>query len=181
MSDRPPLPSSLSSQNSRQHEDPFADRARHAQFSEPQRPFRGNDNLNMPRPFESSTSLNEFGSDRYDDDDENIEKQPLNSGEANFAGGFYPPASDLVPSFSSLCIADIFYSPIDPNSFGRPVSVASSNGTENAWRRRQTIKRGVTRKVKLTNGNFVAEYPVPTPVLSAIEARYASTGTTEFS
>ena len=57
----------------------------------------------------------------------------------------------------------------------------STNGVDTAWRRRQTIKRGVTRKVKLTNGNFIAEYPVPTPVLSAIEAKYAQTKTTEFS
>lgn len=57
----------------------------------------------------------------------------------------------------------------------------SSTGAESAWRRRQTIKRGVTRKVKLTNGNFVAEYAVPTPVFSAVEAKYAATNTTEFS
>ena len=70
---------------------------------------------------------------------------------------------------------------MDP--YSRPMSVASTstNGVDTAWRRRQTIKRGVTRKVKLTNGNFIAEYPVPTPVLSAIEAKYAQTKTTEFS
>jgi chitin synthase len=39
----------------------------------------------------------------------------------------------------------------------------------------------VTRKVKLTKGNFIAEYKVPTPVYSAIEARYSGTNTTEFS
>lgn len=57
----------------------------------------------------------------------------------------------------------------------------STNGAETAWRRRQTIKRGVTRKVKLTKGNFIAEYPVPTPVHSAIEAKYSGTSTSEFS
>ncbi len=57
----------------------------------------------------------------------------------------------------------------------------STNGIDNAWRRRQTIKRGVTRKVKLTNGNFISEYPVPTPVFSAIETKYTDTNTTEFS
>jgi chitin synthase len=61
------------------------------------------------------------------------------------------------------------------------VASTSTNGIDSAWRRRQTIKRGVTRKVKLTNGNFIAEYPVPTPVHSAIEAKYAQTKTTEFS
>lgn len=75
----------------------------------------------------------------------------------------------------------------DPNAYGdpynRPISTASSstNGVDSAWRRRQTIKRGVTRKVKLTKGNFITEYPVPTPVHSAIEPQYASTNTTEFS
>jgi Chitin synthase N-terminal. len=57
----------------------------------------------------------------------------------------------------------------------------STNGVDSAWRRRQTIKRGVTRKVKLTNGNFITEYAVPTPVYSAIEAKWSSTKTTEFS
>jgi chitin synthase len=82
-----------------------------------------------------------------------------------------------------------FSRPIDPNTYGdpyalqRPGSVVSTstNGIESAWRRRQTIKRGKTRKVKLTNGNFIAEYPVPTPVLSAMEDRWKSTNTTEFS
>jgi chitin synthase len=58
---------------------------------------------------------------------------------------------------------------------------ASTNGVESGWRHRQTIKRGVTRKVKLTNGNFIAEYPVPTPVFSAIETKWSSTKTSEFS
>ncbi len=79
------------------------------------------------------------------------------------------------------------YSPVDPTSFGdpydRPLStVSSTNGVESAWRRRQTIKRGVTRKVKLTNGNFITEYAVPSPVYSAIEGKWtAGTRTTEFS
>ena len=57
-----------------------------------------------------------------------------------------------------------------------------TNGVDSAWRRRQTIKRGVTKKVKLTNGNFITEYPVPTPVYSALEAKWtAGVKTTEFS
>jgi chitin synthase len=79
-------------------------------------------------------------------------------------------------------------SAIDPSAFGDPYSmsrpdsvVSHSTGAESAWRRRQTIKRGVTRKVKLTNGNFIAEYPVPSPVYSAVEAKYSQTNTTEFS
>ncbi|KAJ3963690.1 hypothetical protein EV361DRAFT_956727 [Lentinula raphanica] len=32
--------------------------------------------------------------------------------------------------------------------------LASTNGVDSTWRRRQTIKRGVTRKVKLTKGKL---------------------------
>jgi hypothetical protein len=74
-------------------------------------------------------------------------------------------------------------SPVDPAGYGapfeRPGSTVSSS-TDGAWRRRQTIKRGVTRKVKLTGGNFIAEYAVPTAVRNAVEPRYAATNTTEF-
>ncbi|GJJ07586.1 Chitin synthase, class 7 [Clathrus columnatus] len=62
----------------------------------------------------------------------------------------------------------------------RPPSTVSSVSTDGAWRRRQTIKRGVTRKVKLTNGNFISEYPVPSAILNAVEPKWAATNTTEF-
>lgn len=84
-------------------------------------------------------------------------------------------------------LANTIFRPPSPGAYSdpysRPMSTMSSstNGVDTAWRRRQTIKRGVTRKVKLTNGNFITEYPVPTPVHSAIEARYRQTNTTEFS
>ncbi|KAJ6519374.1 glycosyltransferase family 2 protein [Mycena sanguinolenta] len=42
-------------------------------------------------------------------------------------------------------------------------------------------RRGVTRRVKLTNGNFIAEYAVPTAVHNAIEPKYAADKSTEFS
>ncbi|GJE84976.1 glycosyltransferase family 2 protein [Phanerochaete sordida] len=117
-----------------------------------------------PSAYASTTSLTgDFGQQGQYDDDE-VEKVPLTS------GGLYPPG------------------PVDPNAYGdpygRPQSVASSSsgGVESAWRRRQTIKRGVTRKVKLTKGNFITEYQVPTPVYSAIEAKWTqSVRTTEFS
>ncbi|KAH8823554.1 glycosyltransferase family 2 protein [Flagelloscypha sp. PMI_526] len=34
---------------------------------------------------------------------------------------------------------------------------------ESHWRRRQTVQRGITRRVKLTHGHFIVEYRVPTP------------------
>ncbi|PFH48062.1 glycosyltransferase family 2 protein [Amanita thiersii Skay4041] len=59
---------------------------------------------------------------------------------------------------------------------------ASSIGSLNTgWVRRQAIKCGVTRKVKLTKGHFIAEYVVPTAIHNAIENRYSTTHTTEFS
>jgi chitin synthase len=137
--------------------DPFTD-GHHLRFQEPQ-----------PRPFESTTSLaQDFGGQGGQYDDDELEKEPLTGG--NVAGGFYPPG------------------PIDPNQYGdpyaRPFSVASdsSSGVDTAWRRRQTIRRGVKKTVKLTNGNFITEYPVPTPVYSAVEAKWKSgVKTTEFS
>ncbi|KAK7061690.1 chitin synthase [Favolaschia claudopus] len=159
--DRPPLPSSNSS-----YGDPFANPRPH--FAEPSEEH-------YPRPYESSTSLGmtqDFHQDHQYEDDEFIEKQPLAGGES-FTGGFYPPG------------------PVDPNAYGdpyqggRPGSVVSTSttGVDSAWRRRQTIKRdrGVTRKVKLTNGNWITEYPVPTAVYSAIEGNFRQTNTTEFS
>ncbi|KAG6919403.1 Chitin synthase, class 1 [Tephrocybe rancida] len=145
--------------------DPFADRPRQTQFQEPESPYR------QPSPYSNSlgsTTNLDTQESVYDDDE--IEKQPLAQGQS-FTGGFYPPAA-LDPNTLG-----------DPYAHGRPMSVASNGtgGVESAWRRRQTIKRGVTRKVKLTNGNFIAEYPVPTPVYSAIEAKWSSTTTTEFS
>jgi len=181
---RPRLPSAGSSPSPDVHSDPFADRPRQTTFAEPERPFHGPPSP-QPRPFESTSTLpQELG---YDDDDY-IEKQPLNAG-GSFTGGFYPPqyvVFDLHPPSPS---ADMFaHRPLDPNGYGdfdpgRPGSVisASTNGIESAWRRRQTIKRGVTRKVKLTHGNFIAEYPVPTPIFNAAEAKWKNANTTEFS
>ncbi|EJD01146.1 chitin synthase [Fomitiporia mediterranea MF3/22] len=159
---RPPL--STHSSFSEQGRDPFSDGQPRIQFVEPPVPQRG-----VTQPFQSTASLpHEFGGNGgYDDDEE--EKVPL-TGDQGFVGGLYPPGRQ-----------------IDPNSFGdpyaRPASVISteSNSTDTAWRRRQTIKRGVTRKVKLTQGNFIAEYLVPTAVHNAIEPKWKTTNTTEFS
>jgi chitin synthase len=70
--------------------DPFSDRPQHLHFEEPPRPFHSTDTL---RPMPSSTSLSLDG---YDDD-EYIEKQPLNPGQS-FAGGFYPPGCVCLPN-----------------------------------------------------------------------------------
>ncbi|KAI0729316.1 glycosyltransferase family 2 protein [Fomitopsis betulina] len=153
---RPPLPSYSSLGSSSDHGDPFADRPRQVNFTEP-----------SMSAYESSVSLpNEFGGMGGGYEDEEVEKLPLTAA----AGALYPPG------------------PLDPHAYGdpydRPVSTVStaSSGVESQWRRRQTIKRGVTRKVKLTKGNFIAEYPVPSPVYSAIEPKWLGMSkSTEFS
>lgn len=78
-----------------------------------------------------------------------------------------------------------------PYMTGMPYSVNLNNSRasvvsmslDSRWRRRQrqAFKRGIIRRVKLTKGHFIAEYPVPTAVKNAIEPQYASNRTTEFS
>ncbi|KAF8974317.1 glycosyltransferase family 2 protein [Flammula alnicola] len=165
MADRQP-PLSSPNFTGEPFDDPFSDRPRQTHFNEPDPLSLGAPS--MPRPYDDNANLHHDPAYDVHADDEYVEKLPLNVGQ-NFSGGFYPPA------------------PIDPTAFGdpyaRPASTVSTstNGIDSAWRRRQTIKRGVTRKVKLTNGNFIAEYPVPTAVFSATESKYSSTNTTEFS
>ncbi|KAG8725108.1 Chitin synthase, class 2 [Ceratobasidium sp. 395] len=126
-------------------------------------------------PFASTTSLPQsypgdtHGSSRYDHDDDEIE--PLTT------GGKYPPSGP--GGF------------IDPSAYGSPyhgrpestysqTSLTPSARQDEQWRRRQTIKRGKTKKVVLKAGNFVADYAVPTAVAKAVEAKYANTTTNEF-
>ncbi|KAI3597856.1 chitin synthase [Moniliophthora roreri] len=126
-------------------------------------PYQAQPRPSISDPFASSQNLAHH-QNAYDSDDE-VEKQPLTHRY-----------------------------PVDPNTFGDPAQYMShrernalvhstESGVESAWIRRQTIKRGVTRKVKLTQGNFIAEYPVPTPILNAVEPKYlnGTGGKTEFS
>jgi len=87
---RPQLPSAGSSPRPDIYGDPFADRPRQTTFTEPERPFHGSASP-QPRPFESTSTLPQGlgGQDNYDDDDY-IERQPLNAGGSS-TGGFYPP------------------------------------------------------------------------------------------
>lgn len=168
MANRTPFPSSDSYNSG----NPFAERPHTVGFQE-------------PSPFASSTTLSR--DNQLEEIDAEEEKQPL----TQFPGGLYPPGYAIVNLGCFSCFLTPFFlspnSPVDPVEFGdpygRPVSTVSTatSGVDSAWRRRQTIKRGVTRRVKLTNGNFIAEYKVPTPVYSAIETKFSNTNTTEFS
>lgn len=101
----------------------------------------------------------------------------LQEGECNQP--YINPIFFLTPVHTSRFNPDAYGDP-----YARPLSVVSSasNGVDTAWRHRQTIRRGVKKEVKLTNGNFITEYPVPTPVYSAVEAKWKDgVRTTEFS
>ena len=66
-------------ENEELYDDPFADRTlpRQARFNE-------------PRPYESTTSLVQDGLHDPYEDEEYVEKQPLNVGQG-YSPGFYPP------------------------------------------------------------------------------------------
>ncbi|KAG8980226.1 Chitin synthase, class 2 [Tulasnella sp. JGI-2019a] len=103
---------------------------------------------------------------QYEDDESRDEVRPLNEGQPGFSGGFYPPGGN--GNFSG--------------GFDRRSVASDSGSTDAGWRRRQTIKRGVAKKVALTGGNFIAEYAVPTAVRNAIESKYitANSNSKEF-
>lgn len=64
------------------YDDPFSDlQPRQTRFREPSL---------SPHPYESTTSLTRDSLHDPYEEDEYIEKQPLNVGQ-NFTGGFYPP------------------------------------------------------------------------------------------
>lgn len=135
--------------------DPFSDHP----GSDPRGIYNAPIHGNYPDPYASSVSLNaEFATPQLDVSPDEQEK-------LLYPGSVYPPN----PSFAGG---------LEPPP--RPASTVSSTSTDGAWRRRQTIKRGVTRKVKLTQGNFINEYPVPSAIVNAVEPKWAATNTTEF-
>jgi hypothetical protein len=117
MADRPPLSSYSSHASSAA--DPFADRPpRQTHFAEPHGPYSQGSSPSL-RPYESTTTVQEFGmNEPYHNDDEYIEKQPLNAGE--FAGGFYPPGS-VVVFLSPSNTANIVLAPLTPVATVNPM------------------------------------------------------------
>jgi chitin synthase len=69
-------------ENEELYDDPFADRTLPRQD--------GQVRFNEPRPYKSTTSLVVHGSHDPYEDEEYIEKQPLNVGQG-YSTGFYPP------------------------------------------------------------------------------------------
>ncbi|KZV76531.1 glycosyltransferase family 2 protein [Peniophora sp. CONT] len=176
-------------ENPYEHLAPLSASARTIQFAQDPDPFASTPSLHSTPsfrtdPFASSTSLastittntreHDLGSrdDATEEDESIMEKQPLTKkysvslsdtqwssttpGEDG-SSGYYPPTEQETVSL-----------PRTP----RARAEARREGIESGWRRRQTIKRGVTKKVKLTKGHFINEYPVPTAVYSGIEGRW---------
>ncbi|KAG8855624.1 Chitin synthase, class 2 [Tulasnella sp. 330] len=143
------------------YSDPFTDRPAGAggRLAPPGNPnsYASTTTLGAPSEHEASDVA------QYDED----EAKPLNEGQPGFSGGFYPPPGGHV-GFAG--------------GFDRRSMASEAGSTEAGWRRRQTIKRGVTKKVQLTSGNFIAEYAVPTAVRNAVEAKYitANSNSKEF-
>lgn len=71
-----------STENLKTYEDPFSDQTRHPHFIDPP----------SANPYESTTSLNFPEDSLHDpyDEDEYVEKQPLNAPQSS-RGAFYPP------------------------------------------------------------------------------------------
>ena len=67
-------------ENLKTYNDPFSDHSSHPRFLDP------------PHPYESTTDLSVAEDSLHDpyEEDEYVEKQPLNTAR-NFSGGFYPP------------------------------------------------------------------------------------------
>ncbi|CAE6428461.1 unnamed protein product [Rhizoctonia solani] len=116
---------------------------------------------NIQNPFASTTSLQQpynqqqhYGGDthgpsRYDLHDD--EEKPLTSSY----GGSYPPMAGPGGFIDPSAYGD----PYDgrPGSVYSTTSMTPSARQDEQWRRRQTIKRGKTKRVKLQGGNFVAD------------------------
>ncbi|KAG5636727.1 Chitin synthase, class 1 [Sphagnurus paluster] len=99
-----------------------------------------------------------------------------------------PNLYPIPPSPSPFNLPNTPFQPNSPYMWGHQHNGSTDSrmsviSLDSRWRRRQrqAMKRGIVRKVKLTKGHFIAEYPVPTAVKNAIEPVYAANTTTEFS
>ncbi|MBW0485136.1 hypothetical protein O181_024851 [Austropuccinia psidii MF-1] len=93
-------------------------------------------------------------------DEENFEKKPA----GNFL--YYPPETS---PFSAVEFPVPVVNYENPTQAREAAKLYRTQTSAEAWSKRQKInrKRAKTIKVKLEKGNFVREYPVPTPVKNA--------------
>ncbi|KAI9626359.1 hypothetical protein KEM48_010418 [Puccinia striiformis f. sp. tritici PST-130] len=87
----------------------------------------------------------------------NDEKSSLTQHAHPAAGSAYPGDYYSTPASGSM-----------PSPGGAPSMVSDDD-----WRRRaRPVQRGITRRVKLTQGNFINDYPVPKAISNSIEQKY---------
>lgn len=82
----------------------------------------------------------------------------------------YPPPANLAPlPYGNYAM------PMAPYGNGAASELGpEDSASQVAWaRRQQAPKRGLTRKVKLTRGNWVVDYRVPTAIKNSVEPKWA--------
>jgi chitin synthase len=120
--------------------------------------------LNDPNPFyNSQDDAGYLGYHQsYDMDDEL--KQPLGGNSLMHKASSYSLSDPQAYSLPSIPHSSLRSSELGPDDSASQV----------AWaKRQQGPKRGLTRKVKLTRGNWVVEHRVPTAVKNSIEPKWS--------
>jgi hypothetical protein len=100
----------------------------------------------------------------YQDEKASLTQHPVPMAGAAFPGDYYPPTGGpgYPPSGTPGYPPGMpGYPPPTSFSGGMPTpGGASSMVSDDDWRRRaRPVQRGITRRVKLTQGNFINDYP----------------------
>ncbi|WVQ82321.1 hypothetical protein IAT38_004449 [Cryptococcus sp. DSM 104549] len=172
------------------HPDPFQNpaqqRARFAPSPFPNAPYP---QPGAPQSYPPAPAQTPYGqsSNQYDDGDVGYGgRQPGGRPGAWMVGEEDEELKPLTagPNSSSTFLTSDPYLSGGPSLSHAPslasVGTAVSAGAE--FIRRQTVARrgATTKKVKLTQGNFIVDYPVPGPVSSAVEAKWLNDKSHEF-
>lgn len=113
----------------------------------------------------------------YQDEKASLTQHPVPMAGAAYPGDYYPPTGGpgYPPSGTPGYPPGMPGFP-PPTSFsgGMPTpGGASSMVSDDDWRRRaRPVQRGITRRVKLTQGNFINDYPVPKAISNSVESKY---------
>lgn len=108
------------------------------------------------------------------------EKVPLTSTAYPIAGSeYYPPLLHHQPTTTTTTTTtrmdSRFNRSQDHSNMMMMMEMPSPSviGSEDDWRRRaRPVQRGITKRVKLTQGNFINDYPVPKAIINSIESKY---------
>ncbi|POV94369.1 hypothetical protein PSTT_16894 [Puccinia striiformis] len=109
----------------------------------------------------------------------NDEKSSLTQHAHPAAGSAYPGDYYSTPASGGVDVypprGNAGYPPTPSTFTGSMPSPggAPSMVSDDDWRRRaRPVQRGITRRVKLTQGNFINDYPVPKAISNSIEQKY---------